>query len=72
MPSNEHSSNIDDETMGSENSVSEPVTKKKDTLTIINTNARSLIPKIDSLDECFGELEADIAVVTETWMRDGL
>ena len=28
-------------------------------------------PKIDSLIDCFSELEADIAVVTETWFRDG-
>ena len=40
-------------------------------MTIINTSARSLTPKIDSLIECFSELEVDIAVVTETWMRTG-
>ena len=45
--------------------------KEKNELTIINTNARSLCPKIDSLVECFGELQAQIAVVTETWFRDG-
>ena len=38
---------------------------------IINTNARSLNPKIDSLIECFNELTADIAIVTETWFREG-
>ena len=45
--------------------------KKKNELTIINTNARSLTPKIDSLIDCFEELQADIAIVTETWLRDG-
>ena len=46
-------------------------TKKKDTLTVINTNARSLCPKIDSLVQCFSELDVDIAVITETWLKDG-
>ena len=41
-------------------------------MTIINTNARSLCPKIGSLIDCFNELDAGIAVVTETWLRDGL
>ena len=40
-------------------------------LTIINTNARSLCPKIDSLLDCMQEMEAKIAVVMETWMRGG-
>ena len=40
-------------------------------MTIINTNARSLAPKIDSLIECFSELEVDVAVVTETWLKGG-
>lgn len=46
---------------------------EKDTkeLTIINTNARSLCPKIDSLVACFEELRAHIAIVTETWFKDG-
>ena len=46
--------------------------KKKDTLTIINTNSRSLCPKIDSLVQCFKELDVDIAVITETWLKDGV
>lgn len=40
-------------------------------LTIINTNARSLSPKIDSLIDCFSEMKADISIVTETWLRSG-
>ena len=48
-----------------------PKQKKKHNLTIINTNARSLCPKIDSLVTCFTELEVDLAVITETWLKDG-
>ena len=40
-------------------------------LTIINTNARSLCPKITSLIDCMDELEGTVAVVTETWLADG-
>ena len=40
-------------------------------INIINTNARSLCPKIDSLIDCFEELDGTIAVVTETWLADG-
>ena len=39
-------------------------------MTIINANARSLCPKIDSLITCMDEMEASIGVVTETWFRD--
>ena len=44
--------------------------EKKNVLTVINTNARSLCPKIDSLVECFEELGVDISIVTETWFKD--
>ena len=40
-------------------------------MTIINTNSRSLCPKINSLVDCFEELEVDVAVITETWLKDG-
>ena len=39
--------------------------------TIINTNARSLCQKINSLLVCFEELEADLAIITETWLTSG-
>ena len=39
-------------------------------MTIINTNARSLSPKIDSLLVCLTELKSSIAVVSETWLKD--
>ena len=40
-------------------------------LALLNANARSLKPKIESLSDCMYELDADIAVVTETWFQDG-
>ena len=41
-------------------------------LSFINTNARSLIPKIKSLADCFFEKKhIDVAVVTETWFQTG-
>lgn len=40
-------------------------------LTVINVNARSLSPKIESLSDCVTEVGADIAIVTETWLQDG-
>ena len=38
---------------------------------IINTNARSLCPKIDSLIDCFEEMDGTIGIITETWLADG-
>ena len=40
-------------------------------LTIINSNARSLCPKIQSLIDVFDESLASIAIISETWLRDG-
>ena len=39
--------------------------------TIINTNARSLCPKMNSLIDCVRETDARLAIVTETWLKDG-
>lgn len=38
---------------------------------IINTNARSLRPKLTSFIDCFKELELTFAIVSETWFCDG-
>ena len=46
--------------------------KLLDHFTVINTNARSLKPKMNSFVECFKEMEAHVAIVTETWLQDGL
>lgn len=40
-------------------------------LTIINTNARSLCPKITSLIDCLDEMQGTVAIITETWLADG-
>ena len=39
--------------------------------TVINTNTRSLCPKITSLIDCITETDTKIAFVTETWLKDG-
>lgn len=40
-------------------------------LNYVNTNARSLRPKILSLIDAFVELDLFFSVVTETWFSDG-
>ena len=40
-------------------------------MTVINTNARSLCPKIGSLIDCFTELAAGVGIISETWLTDG-
>ena len=49
------------------------VEEKKDgfNMTIINTNVRSICPKIDSVVETFEELDAVFGIFTETWLSDG-
>ena len=44
---------------------------EKHSLTVINSNARSLCPKINSLIDCFDETKASIGIITETWLTDG-
>ena len=38
-------------------------------LSFINTNARSLGPKIESLIDCMEEKATDVAFITETWYQ---
>ena len=38
---------------------------------VINANARSLSPKMESLADCLYEIDGDVAIVTETWLQDG-
>ena len=40
-------------------------------ISFMNTNARSLKPKIESLLDCFYEKLIDIATITETWFQTG-
>ena len=44
---------------------------KHERIVFLNTNARSLCPKFESMLDNFNELECCFGVVTETWMRDG-
>ena len=39
-------------------------------LSFINTNARSLAPKLESLFDCFSEKQLDFAMLTETWLQN--
>ena len=45
--------------------------QKSNTFNFIVTNARSLAPKIQSLADCFEELDLGLALITESWLRDG-
>lgn len=36
----------------------------------MNANARSLSPKIESLADCMHEIDADVAIITETWLQN--
>ena len=38
-------------------------------LCFINSNARSLAPKVRSLYDCFSDKQVDFAVLTETWYQ---
>ena len=49
----------------------EPPKENKPLLTILNCNARSLCPKIESLIDCFNETDCTVAIITETWLRGG-
>ena len=40
-------------------------------ITIVNANARSLCPKINSLIDCLEEMDAAVGIVTEIWLTDG-
>ena len=61
--------------VGDDPTILEPVqdeNKQMSTLiNVINTNVRSLCPKIDSLIDCFDEMDATIGIITETWLADG-
>ena len=42
-----------------------------DMLKLLLTNARSLSPKIESLQNMFSEHKIDVALITESWLKDG-
>ena len=62
-----------DSDAGNEHDIAMDLTRNKppDYFTILNTNARSLCPKLPSFTDCFKEMEAHVCVVTETWMKEG-
>ena len=60
-----------DDISGQEQTFDEEPMKNKFELTLINTNAKSLCPKVNSLITCFEELEASMPIVTENWLTDG-
>ena len=52
--------------------VTEDENKQSSTIiSVINTNARSLCPKIESLIDCMEEMEGTVGIITETWLADG-
>ena len=54
-----------------ENDVDMNNTKEKycPSFSFVNTNARSLKPKLEALYDCFHEKDLDCAIVTETWLQ---
>ena len=49
----------------------EVLNKNELPLNIINTNARSLCPKMGSLVDCMSDSDSIIGIVSETWLSDG-
>ena len=52
------------------NVLNEEENKRNIIIKIMNTNARSLLPKIESLNIRLLETDTDIAIITETWISD--
>ena len=40
-------------------------------LSLFTANARSLLPKLESLFDCMSERNAHFGIITETWVKDG-
>ena len=74
---NDSDVNKSDDSMDIEDAENTVVDTNKDlkrcphSISFLNTNARSLGPKISSLTDCFEEKFLDIATVTETWFQPG-
>ena len=63
---------MDDSVLDEIESENETVNKDNvQPITIVNTNARSLCPKINSLIDCLEDMNSAIGVITETWLADG-
>ena len=61
----------DDDGSSSDSSCTPAEKRNIDEVNFINANARSLCPKINSLLDCFEELNLTFATITETWLADG-
>ena len=59
----------DDDTMTDETVINKNNKRSPHSISFINTNARSLTPKIRSLADCFQEKLLDFAAITETWFQ---
>ena len=58
--------------LNSNRQTSQPARKeRKSCLNFITANARSLAPKMQSLIDCFSELELHFAIISESWLKDG-
>ena len=74
--STEESNDSEDTSIDNDKSLrSEPKNNNKNTkkvrLSVLLANARSLAPKIDSLLDYFRELDLDLGIITESWLKDG-
>ena len=69
--SNSEDGNISDNETVDFNTRIDGENKLVKTFTLLNTNARSLCPKMTSLIENMEETESVLAIVTETWLKDG-
>ena len=63
--------NLDDGMISGNSYHDERERNKCSDFSIINTNARSLCPKISSLIDCMSETDTRLAIITETWLQDG-
>ena len=69
--SDDNDSTIVDLTESTNNKQSDNSYLPRNSFSFINTNARSIGKKAESLFDCFQEKDLDLALVTETWMQDG-
>ena len=62
---------MDDSVLDEIDSETENTDQDNKYTTILNTNARSLCLKIDSMIDCFNEMDCLLGIITETWLADG-
>ena len=62
----------EDDTVVESNSTNKTNNRSPHSVSFLNTNARSLGPKIQSLSDCFVEKLLDFATATETWLQSDI